>query len=135
MTRNQQRRMAFGHVRRTQTRETEPRNASRGQPGIKDETSRARGRERTTKRGQRQRRGPEEPRMKGCEGVLNETHSTRYHEICSSPPLRTLLREGTSRIYVHTHTCNAYKARARTHVAMAVGVPTEITVERIGAFR
>lgn len=37
MTRNQQRRMAFGHVRRTQTHETEPRNASRGQPGIKDE--------------------------------------------------------------------------------------------------
>lgn len=109
--------MAFGHVRRTQTHETEPRNASRGQPGIKDETSRARGRERTTRRGQRQRRGPEEPRMKGCEGVLNETHSTRYHEICSSPPLRTLLREETSRIYVHAraHTYTQHVQNTHTH--------------------
>lgn len=29
--------MAFGHIKRTQTRGTEARNASRGQPGIKNE--------------------------------------------------------------------------------------------------
>lgn len=75
MTRNQERRMAFGHIRRTQTHETKPRNASKGQPGIKDERLGAGAREEMEER----KRGPEEPRMKGCEGVLNETHSTRYH--------------------------------------------------------
>lgn len=58
--------------------------------------------------------------MKGCEGVLNETHSTRYHEVSS---LHRLSSERAPDVYTHayTHQCAA--------------APTEITEGRIGAFR
>lgn len=106
-----------------------------GAARYKRRTSRARGRERTTmKRGQRQRRGPEEPRMKDCEGVLNETHSNRYHEICSSPLPRTLSPQRGNLGYICTHTYTHTRPHTHTH-QWQLGVPTEITVERIGAFR
>lgn len=108
--------MAFGHIRRTQTHRTEPRNASKGQPGIKDERL-AGAREEGRGRGEDGRRRPEEPRPKGCEGVLNETHSTRYHQRFESA--------GSLQRGPRTH--------AQTHINGTP--PTEITEKRIGAFR
>jgi len=81
------------------------------------------------------KRGPEEPRMKGCEGVLNErpippdtTRFVRVHHYGSLFNGRERGRKRVCRVYIYTYT-HTYTS------PMALGAPTEITEEKIGAFR